>query len=89
MVGYCLVLYQEYRTEVHQSTLLSTHVLKFECSDCDLDTTLKAFWDLDTLGIKDNESSVYEDFIQTIDFKNGRYCVHLPWKNVHTVLSEL
>ncbi|KAL5486358.1 hypothetical protein EMCRGX_G018824 [Ephydatia muelleri] len=50
---------------------VSTHVLKVECSDCDLDTTLKAFWDLDTLGIKDNESSVYEDFIQTIDFKNA------------------
>ena len=58
----------------------STHVLKVECSDCNLDTTLKAFWDLDTLGIKGNESSVYEDFMQTIDFKNGRYCVHLPWK---------
>ena len=67
---------------------VSTHVLKVECSDCDLDTTLKAFWDLDTLGIKDNESSVYEDFIQTIDFKNGRYCVHLPWKGVHPVLSD-
>ena len=67
---------------------VSTHVLKVECSDCDLDTTLKAFWDLDTLGIKDNVSSVYEDFIQTIDFKNGRYCVHLPWKSVHPVLSD-
>ena len=67
---------------------VSTHVLKVECSDCDLDRTLKAFWDLDTLGIKDNKSSVYEDFVQTIDFKNGRYCVHLPWKRVHPVLSD-
>ena len=67
---------------------VSTHVLKVECSDCDLVTTLKAFWDLDTLGINDNESSVCGDFVQIIDFKNGRYCVHLPWKRVHPVLSD-
>ena len=64
----------------------STQVLKVECSDFDLDKTLKAFWDLDTLGIKDSKSSVYEDFMQNIDFKNGRYCVHLPCKNMHPVL---
>ena len=36
---------------------VSTHVLKVECSDCDLDTTLKAFWDLDTLGSRASKTT--------------------------------
>ena len=31
------------------------------------------FWELESLGIVNDESSVYDKFIDTIDYKNGRY----------------
>ena len=53
-----------------------------------LDDTLKKFWDLETIGIKTEESSVYEEFMQNIVFRDGRYCVHLPWKGYHPPLPD-
>ena len=38
------------------------------------------FWDLETLGIVEDELSVYEEFEKTLVFKDGRYQVQLPWK---------
>ena len=54
----------------------------------DLDDRLKAFWDLETLGIKKDECSVYEDFERSISFRDGRYKVHLPWKEPHPELAD-
>ena len=45
------------------------------------------FWELDTLGIKEKEISVYEKFLD-IKFKNGRYEVRLPIKEGHPVLED-
>ena len=63
---------------------LSTHTLHtFTHSlttGTNLDTQLKKFWDLETLGIQRDEPSVYENFTEMITFKDGRYEVHLPWK---------
>ena len=58
---------------------LSCHVLKVEasqhgCSNASLDQALRKFWDLETLGIIPEESSVYDDFMHMITFQNGRYC---------------
>ena len=38
------------------------------------------YWDLEMLGIQRDEPSVYEKFTEMITFKDGRYEVHLPWK---------
>lgn len=49
-----------------------------------LSNVLKAFWELEALGIKLEEPSMYEEFKRTITFKDGHYEVHLPWKSPHT-----
>ena len=72
---------------------LSCHVLKVEalqhgCSNASLDQALRKFWDLETLGINSEESSVYDNFVHTITFQNGRYCVSLPWKDYHPPLPD-
>lgn len=53
-----------------------------------LEKTLQAFWDLDTLGIKEGEESVYEKFLEDVSFRNGRYCVQLPWKSPRIMLPD-
>ena len=38
------------------------------------------FWDMDTVGIRDDEASVLENFMDKISFIDGRYQVELPFK---------
>ena len=71
---------------------LSCHVLKVEASqhgysNASLDQALRKFWDLETLGINPEEPSVYDDFMHTITFQNGRYCVSLPWTGVDLTVT--
>ena len=47
---------------------------------------LKSFWDLESLSIQEGEADIYQWFQKQISFKNGRYEVGLPWKEVHSVL---
>ena len=73
--------------------MTSTHTLRIEShslslTDAHLDSQLKKFWDLEALGIEDNEPSVYEEFEKKISFKDGRYEVHLPWKEPHPPLED-
>ena len=46
------------------------------------------FWDLDTLGIKKSDTSVYDNFIESVSFQDGRYCVRLPWKSPRVTLPD-
>ena len=59
-----------------------------EDSKQDLDSRLKAFWDLESLGIKADECSVYQEFEKTIKFKGSRYEVSLPWKQFRLELPD-
>ena len=76
--------------------LTSTHTLRVESSlllanhkiDTPLDSQLQKFWDLEVLGIQDHETSVYDEFVKKISFKDGRYEVHLPWKEQHPPLGD-
>ena len=38
--------------------------------------------------MKLDETSVCEEFIQSITFRDGRYCVRLPWKMHHRMLQD-
>ena len=72
-------------------TFMSTYALKTEAdmlSDTGLEFQLKQFWNLETLGIQDNEPSVYEEFEKKITFKGSRYEVQLPWKESHLPLCD-
>ena len=58
-----------------------THLMKIVWSqDNYLNEKIDKFWDLDTIGINENETSVYERFISDIKFKNSRYPVSLSFK---------
>ena len=69
-------------------TLLAAHTLKVEADNYQIDKQLKAFWDLESLGIVPTEQSVYEEFTKTIRFTEGRYEVDLPWKDMHPHLPD-
>ena len=74
--------------------IASTHALPVDGEtihhnpDQSLDTQLKKFWELESLGIVKNESSVYDQFISEITFKDRRYEVRLPWKDSHSELPD-
>ncbi|GFU10489.1 integrase catalytic domain-containing protein [Trichonephila clavipes] len=61
--------------------------------DSDLNTTLRSFWELESIGVKNENCSSEEDvsfemFKQRVHFKNGRYEVELPWKRDSNELSD-
>lgn len=63
------------------TALITTHTLRIDTREDEasqLDNQLKSFWDLETLGIKDADQSVYERFNHSIQFEDGRYQVTLP-----------
>ena len=70
--------------------LATTHVLKIEaCSaEANLDDHLKQFWELESLGVAREETSVYEKFVQQIKYNGQRYEVNLPWKDHHPPLPD-
>ena len=69
--------------------LSSTHVLKIEVADIsDMRSDLQKFWDLETLGIKEQEASVYDRFSNDIRFTGERYQVKLPFKDNHPMLPD-
>ena len=60
-----------------------THVLRVDglCSNKRLEKELHAFWDIESLGITENESIVQGQFKSHVSFQDGRYVVALPWKD--------
>ena len=72
-------------------SLVTTHVLRIDSQPHgtkELDNTLQSFWRLESLGICAPEKSVYDDFASSVQFKEGRYEVALPWKDDHTPLPQ-
>lgn len=71
-------------------TTHSTHSLRVDAvtEDENLEAGLRRFWELESLGILKNEKSVHESFTQQISMKEGRYEVHLPWKESHSPLPD-
>ena len=54
----------------------------------DLDKKDQMFKELHTLGVREKEDSVYDKFIRTVELKNGRYSVQLPWKEPQQLLPD-
>ena len=51
-----------------------THVLHTESgveNPCPLNRQLQAFWELESLGIQDEERTLYDDFAAVVKFENG------------------
>ena len=73
------------------TNLSVTHVLHSESHSiepCSLNDQLRAFWELESLGIQDEEKTLYDEFTGTIKFENGRYKVPLPWREFHDPLPD-
>ena len=69
--------------------LSSMHVLKIESTEMsDMKDDLQKFWDLETLGIKEHETSVHDKFSNDITFTGERYQVKLPFKDNHPMLPD-
>ena len=66
-----------------------THVMKIVCNqDNSLNEKIDKFWDLDTIGIKENKTSVYGRFVSDIRFENSRCSVSLPFKENRPTLAD-
>lgn len=84
----------EQSDELTTTNLVSqTHALK--CSNLparqpanEVSDDLKAFWDLESLGITLPEKSVQSEFEESISFHDGRYEVKLPWKEPRQELPD-
>ena len=79
------------QNDQRQNNLMTTHVLRtakkpVENTNDSLDGSLRRFWVLDTLGIRPR--SVYEEFEESITFKNDQYEVYLPGKRPHSILPD-
>ncbi len=71
--------------------LTATHVLKVKASvvgQDELASELGKFWDYESLGIRDEGSSLYDKFVREVEFTEGRYQVQLPFKEDHELLPD-
>ena len=66
----------------------TTLMLGVVSEEVDLNKTLRAFWDLGSLGISKSDRSVLQDFKNTITFKGSCYEVYLPLRPPHPVLPD-
>ena len=63
--------------------------MKIACNqDNFLNVKTDIFWDLDGTGIKENETSVYDRFINDINLENCRYSVSVPFKENQPILPD-
>ena len=54
-----------------------------------LNSSLNRFWDLETLGIKENEKDALENFNEIIYLnKENRYEAKLPFRETHEILHD-
>lgn len=72
---------------------MTIHQLRVDCQVLDsepLEEQLRAFWEIESLGIsqQENSESLYEQFTNSVSLQNGRYQMSLPWKEFHRPLSN-
>ena len=83
------MLIMTYGTEVRRETSMLTTVDE----SLPLKPNFEDFWRLESIGIKDSavvsdNSIALEKFNKSLNYKNGRYSVTLPWKNEKPELPE-
>ena len=74
-----------------KSCISTTHVLclqNFLEVEAQLNEEVKKFWDLDSVGIRDDEVSVYENHASETGFKKDQYEVGLPLKENYPVVED-
>ena len=77
--------------DLSTTSLITVHTLTVgteSFNDHNLTNQLRSFWELESLGIGKVEKSTHDKFKEDICFKEGRYEVSLPWKEIHKPLSD-
>ena len=77
--------------QTHTSLSLVTHALTVDSQLLEaqtLDESMKSFWELESFGIPTADRSHYDELCDTIEFREGRYEVQLPWKTLRRDLSN-
>ena len=79
------------RSKLSSVNLNATHVLRCALAPANplesLETQVKRFWGLDSVGIIETDT-VNETFKETITFDDGRYTVELHFQEFHPVLPD-
>ena len=68
------------------TNLVMTHMLRVDTQTDTLDEGRRAFWELESLGIQ--EKTPYNDPGSSLQFREGKYEVSLPWKQFHPPLPD-
>ena len=53
-----------------------------------LSEKIESFWQLESLGIREEESTVLADFLNTIEYNGERYIAKLPWNGNEEFLKD-
>ena len=74
------------------TNFVTAHALKADAMEVTsqeiLDSHMKHFYDLETLGISSKEVSVHEEFLDDIKFNGKRFSVKLPFKEAPSILPD-
>ena len=72
--------------------VVTTHLLRVDSQPIDesaqLSEQLRSFWELESLGIHEQEKTLYSEFVNHVSFQDGHYKVTLPWKELHDSLPD-
>ena len=84
-----------YCEEIRSTTnFAATHVLRVDATtvqdvqNTNMTEQLKKFWDLESIGIRGDESSVYDKFVEEVRFNGERYEAKLPFKEHHPTIPD-
>jgi len=70
------------------TAVMSVHTLQVGSCDNQLDKTLRSFWELESFGVEPTKDESHDRLIHTIEFKEGRYEISLPWKEFYPPLPD-
>ena len=75
-------------TRIHHQPYRVLKISSTAVEDRSLNSEIKQFWDLGSLGIRPNEETVSEKFSRDVHFNGERYEVSLPLKEYHELLPD-
>ncbi|XP_074658631.1 uncharacterized protein LOC141911540 [Tubulanus polymorphus] len=76
--------YSNHDDDKHNNLLITQ---QRNCDCHQLETKLKNFWSIENLGLEENtDDPLFEEFKKSVQFKDGRYHVKLPWRDVDDLI---
>ena len=75
-------------SEDTMTAAMTVHTLQIGSCDDQLEKTLRSFWELESFGVVEPLKDEPFEQIHSIELKEGRYEVSLPWKEFHQPLTD-